>query len=410
MKKLIVLFLLVQCVNLIFGQAKEEIVIGKMDSIHSEILNEKRKIWVYVPKGDDLDIYTPQRYPVVYLLDGDGHFFSVAGMIRQLSTINGNTICPKMIVVGIPNTNRTRDLTPSKAEPNPALFLDKRMAANSGGGENFMSFIEKELMPHIEANYPTEPYRMLIGHSLGGLTVMNTFFEHNKLFNAYVALDPSMSWNNQRLLKAMKEKSIGESYKGSSLYLGIANTLEEGMDTLAAKKDETFPTFHIRSILELNTYLKRNSHINYRGKYYENDTHGSVPLIATYDALRFLFDFYSFKMGMMDMVNPESNFAAKIENHYERVSEKMGYPKKPDESYMNNMGYQFLQMGQKEKSEQLFKLNIAYYPNSFNVYDSMGDYYLRTENKEDAIVNFKKALSIKENPMSRKKLEELLAK
>ena len=83
-----------------------KIVIGKIDSVYSNIIGEQRKIWVYVPQGSDDPIFSKKHYPVVYLMDGDAHFYSVMGMIQQLSEVNGNTICPKMIVVGIPNTDR----------------------------------------------------------------------------------------------------------------------------------------------------------------------------------------------------------------------------------------------------------------------------------------------------------------
>src|SRR5262249_19525919 len=75
------------------------IAIGKVDSLFSQSLNEKRKIWVYVP-GSNPTVSTI-RYPVVYLLDAESHFASVVGMIQELSEANGNTVCPKMIVVGI---------------------------------------------------------------------------------------------------------------------------------------------------------------------------------------------------------------------------------------------------------------------------------------------------------------------
>src|SRR3954469_12086884 len=87
------------------AQLENKIILGKIDSIDSKILHEKRKVWIYVPNSAQSDIYAPAKYPVVYLLDGDGHFYSVAGMIQQLSSVNGNTICPEMIVVGIPNTD-----------------------------------------------------------------------------------------------------------------------------------------------------------------------------------------------------------------------------------------------------------------------------------------------------------------
>jgi hypothetical protein len=84
---------------------------GIIDSLYSPILKEYRKIWIYKPDGHTRN--KGLRYPVVYLLDGEAHFYSVAGMIQQLSEINGNTVCPQMVVVAILNTDRTRDLTPT---------------------------------------------------------------------------------------------------------------------------------------------------------------------------------------------------------------------------------------------------------------------------------------------------------
>ena len=117
MKKIIVFSLVV----LLFGCQKpkdqiaqtNKINFGVIDSIFSKTLNEQRKIWVYVPNNGNASASSKTKYPVLYLLDGDAHFYSVAGLIHQLSTINGNTLCPEMIIVGIPNTDRTRDLTPT---------------------------------------------------------------------------------------------------------------------------------------------------------------------------------------------------------------------------------------------------------------------------------------------------------
>jgi enterochelin esterase-like enzyme len=87
-------------------QIDNKIVIGKIDSVFSTILKEQRKVWVYTPNMKPGMQNPGQRYPVVYLLDGDGHFESVVGMIQQLSQVNGNTIVPEMIIVGVPNTDR----------------------------------------------------------------------------------------------------------------------------------------------------------------------------------------------------------------------------------------------------------------------------------------------------------------
>jgi predicted alpha/beta superfamily hydrolase len=136
-----------------------KIVIGKIDSVNSTVLKENRKIWVYLPNTEPNN---KQRYPVLYLLDGEGHFQSVAGMIQQLSQVNGNTILPEMIVVGIPNTDRTRDLTPTHIVSDLPM-MDSGFSKNTGGGENFAAFMEKELIPYIDSKYQTQPFRLLVG-------------------------------------------------------------------------------------------------------------------------------------------------------------------------------------------------------------------------------------------------------
>jgi predicted alpha/beta superfamily hydrolase len=389
------------------------VVIGSTDSVNSKILKEKRKIWVYVPAGAGDPTFRNLRYPVVYLLDGDGHFASVAGMIQQLSEINGNTICPDMIVVAIPNTDRTRDLTPTNALTGPD---GKKVQGfeTSGGGEKFTAFIEKELIPHIDSLYPTAPYKVLIGHSFGGLTVMNIVINHPDLFNAYVAIDPSMWWDGKKLLIQAHNTFQQKKFEGKALFLGIANTMPAGMDTLQVRRDTSGGTAHIRSILELADVLKNNpaNGLKFSYKYYNDDNHGSVPLITEYDALHFLFGYYKLPQQegakLFDRA-AKIDVASVIAGHYANVSKQMGYTVLPPEAMMNGMGYGFMQNNMPDRAYAAFNLNIKNYPDSFNVYDSMGDYYDGQKNKAKAIEFYEQALKRKENPDSRQKLEKLKA-
>jgi predicted alpha/beta superfamily hydrolase len=287
MKKSITLLLFITC--LITAQAQTikngDLIIGKVDSIYSKVLKEYRKVWIYLPASARNASYAKQHYPILYLLDGDDHFSSVTGMIQLLSD---NTLFSEMIVVGIPNTDRLRDLTPTKTLIGWDGKISKGLK-NSGGGEKFATFIEKELMPHIDSLYAASPYKIIVGHSLGGLTVMNLLVHHSNMFDAFVAIDPSMWWDNKKLLNETKQALAEKKIQGKSLFLAIANTMSSGIDTMKVRHDTSSNTAHIRSILELNEAFNVNplKGLSFASKYYNDDNHGSVPLIAEYDALHF---------------------------------------------------------------------------------------------------------------------------
>jgi predicted alpha/beta superfamily hydrolase len=394
-----------------YAQTDNKIVIGKVDSVYSTILKEQRKVWVYTPNMKSGAQNPGQRYPVLYLLDGDGHFESVAGMIQQLSQVNGNTIVPEMIIVGIPNTDRTRDLTPTHIISDPPM-MDSNSSKNTGGGENFTAFIEKELFPHIDSIYPTQPFRVLIGHSFGGLTVMNIITNHTKLFNAYIAIDPSMWFGKEQFLKATQQKLATQKYNGTSLYVGIANTMPDGMTVEKMKKDTSLDTRHIRSIFAMDKFIKDNpgNGLKYASKYYGDDDHGSVPLISEYDGLRFIFSWYRFKFSRADFMEPGTEIVQKMKQHYQTISKEFGFKVSPPEMEINGLGYNALSLKQYAKAAALFELNIENYPESGNVYDSYADVLIAQKDTIKAIANYKKAFSITKSEETKQKLDQLQGK
>ena len=390
-------------------EKNNDITIGKVITIDSKILGEQRKIMVFVPHDDYGPGASGQRYPVVYLLDGEGHFSSVMGMMQQLSEVNGNAVLPGMILVGITNTDRLRDLTPTHAAT--GYNGDSASVKNSGGGEAFMSFIGKELIPYIDSVYPTAPYRTLIGHSLGGLTVINTLIHHPQLFNAYLAIDPSMWWDKQKLLKQADTALAAHSFEGKTLYLGIANTMPQGMDTARVRTDTAKATIHIRSILQLADALKRNPQngLRWNYKYYDGDSHGSVPLITEYDGSRFIFNYFNAPQleRIFDPGTTADGAITMLRDHYKTISGQMGYTVLPPVDYVNGMGYNFLQNKMPEKAHAFFQLNIDNYPTNGNAYDSMGDYYAEMGDKQKAIDFYTKAYAISKNPETKSKLDKL---
>lgn len=387
-------------------ESSNKIVFGQIDSLYSKILEESRKVWVHTPTnaGDG------NKYPVLYLLDGPGHFYSVSGMIKQLSTTNGNTILPEMIIVAIPNTNRSRDLTPSEVDID--FFTGDSIQYASGGGDLFLDFIEKELIPYIDQSYPTAPYRTYVGHSFGGLSVINALITKSHIFNNYIAIDPSLWWDNQAFLNYADSILTVKNFDKKALFVGIANTMSEGMEINTVKNDTSKTTEHIRSILKfVNTVKDKSNGLLFDWKYYEDDNHGSVPLITEYDAFRFLFSWHQFRGGN-DLYDPSSSLtlaeAVKLVTlHYENVSTKMGYEVLPPESLMNGLGYYFMRNDMMEKAVAFFDLNIQNYPNSSNVYDSRGDCFLAQGDTVKALDYFRKALEVGDNDFSQEKIDRL---
>jgi predicted alpha/beta superfamily hydrolase len=378
-----------------------QIVIGQIDSLNSDILGESRKVWVHMP----INFQEDKKYPVLYLLDGPGHFYSVAGIIKQMSN---TALVPEMIVVAIPNTDRNRDLTPTKVVMD--FWSGDSIQYESGGGDLFLDFIEKELIPYIDKTYPTAPYRTYVGHSFGGLSVINALVNRTDLFNAYVAIDPSLWWDNMAYLNYADSILSAGDFTNKRLFVGVANTMDEGMGIDMVEKDTTKNSAHIRSILKfVKSQDSNNNGLEFDWKYYEDENHGTVPLITEYDAFRFLFSWYRFKEvnKLYDTSLSIDESMELVRSHYERVSTYMGYDILPEEGLINSIGYFFISEKKFDKAAAFLDLNIQNHPNSNNVYDSRGDCYLAAGDSLKALEFFKKALEVGDNDFSQKKIDAL---
>lgn len=204
------------------------LVIGETFTIDSRILDETRRINVYMPPG-----YTESpgaRLPVLYMPDGgmSEDFLHVAGLI-QVSVGNG-TMQP-FLLVGIENTQRRRDMTgPTESED------DKRIAPRVGGAEAFRKFIRDELMPRVKGRYRTTGETAIVGESLAGLFVMETFLLEPELFDTYIAFDPSLWWNNQKLVNDTGQRLGAHPKLKKTLY--FASSGEKGIAELTQRLAE----------------------------------------------------------------------------------------------------------------------------------------------------------------------------
>ena len=178
--------------------AAQPLVIGDTFTIHSKILDEDRRINVYLPAAYAAG--TDVRLPVLYMPDGGvaEDFLHVAGLVEVLS---GNGTMRPFILVGIENTERRRDLTGPTENAN-----DRKIAPRVGGSAKFRAFIRDELFREIEKRYRTTKERAIVGESLAGLFIVETLVLEPSMFDTYIAFDPSVWWNDSKLVDEARKR------------------------------------------------------------------------------------------------------------------------------------------------------------------------------------------------------------
>jgi predicted alpha/beta superfamily hydrolase len=209
--KLLSLLVLFTSMNIL----AQDISIGKRDKVYSEILQQDREFSVYFPPSYNTTVN--QKYPVLYILDGDYNFQYVAGFLELQGAIS--ELIPEMILVAISGKGT------SEYRKNCKPKIDG--VEDSGNAEEMVRFIEKELIPYVNKNYKAADYKILGGHSVGGIFVINTAINHPDLFNNYIAISPALWWGKNGM-EVIMENTWGKTKSSTAnLYVSLAN--EKGM-------------------------------------------------------------------------------------------------------------------------------------------------------------------------------------
>jgi len=237
-------------------------VINDMFTLDSGILGEAREVYVYLPPGMEPGMV----YPVIYLLDGHSLHNVCASFVQHYS---GRERMPEAIVVGIASTDRLRDFTPYEREAYDGRY-------GGGGADDFLRFLVEELFPVVEEKYPVRDYRVLVGHSYGGLFVSYVLSSRPGLFRAYLACSPWLSEVDNVMVD-----EIGERLRGG---------FEERRLFYVAHEPITSPGIEDR-ILRMRRVLEENGGDDFVWEYkrYGDADHSNLPLKAIPDALDFFF-------------------------------------------------------------------------------------------------------------------------
>lgn len=238
----------------------KNLVVAEAIQFTSAILGEDREVLIAVPEGyADSDA----SYPVLYLLDGRQNLPHVLGSVDVLTRTGG---MPPTIIIGITGENRDRDYSPSSVESIPT----------SGGGAKFLLFVEEELIPFVDQNYRTVPFKALEGHSLGGALATHALMSNKNLFDAYIIMSPALWWDDRALITRAKTFFEAQTSLPKAVFLGIGTQdgyeMRQDLSRLAAIADEA-------SIQDM-----RLAH-----QEFDAEGHMSAPLQTNYFGLKHTF-------------------------------------------------------------------------------------------------------------------------
>lgn len=328
------------------AQSGPDVVIGKTIILHSKLRGEDRQLFVRTPEGYDR---SRDRFPVLFVLDGRDYFDAAVAIVQYRAACGQ---FPEMIVIGVSNTDRGRDMTPSRsaldAEGNPApRFL------NSGGADDFLRFFKSELIPYVDENYRTRPFRIIAAHSLSALFVIHAFLTEPDVFGAYIAISPSLWWDGKILLRRAEERLPGLQAAGRFFFFSVGGLESEMM---SGNVQHLFRLFFEYAPAGLAWKLDR----------LENESHGSQALRALDDGLAFIYAGWEVPLRTIGLG------LAAVGSHFGGLREAYGYDIEPSADDLEIYGLTALELKRPGSAVAFFSAAVKLRPSEARGYDLLG--------------------------------------
>lgn len=308
----------------------EDIIIGKQRRLYSDILNEERILFIHLPMGYEK---SPGKYPVLFVLDGGQifRFSKVTGTVERLAFGN----IPNMIVVGIKNTDRERDMFPMKTEDDPT----------SGGADNFLKFFSEELIPFVDKNYRTQPFRTLIGTSNSAFFTIYVLLENPNLFSAYIASSPTLlGWFDNLIYTKFDERKKKNESLNKMLYLIYGET-----DYLSI----------LKAIPGFTKIIEEYAPKDFRWEVKLIKDEGHVPYNSLFEGLQFVFSDWNYPGEKIK----DSTFL-EVKAYYDHLAEKYGYKVEIPVMVLVNLGNEMIRIDEVSEALEVLKYNVKLYPSN----------------------------------------------
>ncbi len=340
-----------------------DVVLAKSVKLASKVLKRDLDISIYVPQGYN---NSSARYPVLYDLNAFFCFTYDCGTVELFAR---NASIPNMIVVGVPALQNGYVPTPFE-ERGDSL----------AGADLSIKFFKEELIPFVENNYRTNKFRILYGHSVGGLFTIYTLFNYPDLFTAYIAGSPWFQTNNQYWLKNIEQMAKERKLDQKCLFMTVGK----------GEAELTLNTYK-----ELEQWMNNQSFedLTWKSAWVEGD-HGSMVGRNIYDGLLFIFS--DWRLPEIAFRNAEIDELKKYVKTNSEKWGKYGFETASiiPEERLNAMGYALLNRKEYDKAIRIFTYNLELYPKSYNAYDSLAEAYLTIGDKENARKYYKQAVEL----------------
>lgn len=353
---------------------EKDITIGIQVKLYSDILNEERTLLVNLPPGYE---ESNREYPVLYLLDG-GQTFRFSKSVGTVGALAFGNI-PKMVLVGIKNTDRERDMFPMKTENDPT----------SGGGDNFLKFISEELIPFIDKNFRTKNFRILSGTSNSAFFTVYALFENPDLFSACIASSPTLlGWIEDLLNDKIDELNQQIALLNKRLFLIYG--------------EYDFPSI-INAIPGFTRILEDNAPGDFIWGVKMIKDEGHVPYNSEYEGLQFVFSDWKYPGDKLK----DTTFQ-EVKAYYSQLSKKYGYDVDIPVMVLINLGNELINKNDVSEALEILEFNVVLYPVDPMAHFYLGLAYEKKGETQLAIEHIKKAVDIDPSwSRAKRKLDEL---
>lgn len=335
------------------------ITLGDEIKQHSTVLNEERTLLIHTPKSYSI---SNKKYPVIYILDGNGHFNHA---INAATLLAENGRMPESIIVGIPNNRGTRGRDLGRAR------------------DQFKTYIDKEVIPFIHKNYRAGKHKTLFGHSMAGAFTLNYLAISPNYFDGYIAASPVIQIFNSELLNNFDDLLKRNPILKKPLYFSLGNATAEGSRATNAMQ-------------KFVTLLSQKAPKSFRWKYdfMENQIHMTTPYLTMYKGFTNVFYDYQAPIYLSFKDYTNRGGLQGLKSYYKQRAVKYNVDTLITENTIRQLAQVLISDGQEKLGIEMLQLNTKNYPKSLGALNNLARAYVGLNQISNAKKTYQIAIAL----------------